>query len=76
MKKYKKIAYPLALFPLTGFLGVHQLYLMNLKNSLFDIWLRLTLQAIFYIYNLINLSNMVNEKNNKREPRCFVKIVF
>ena len=69
MKKNKTIAYLLALFPFTGFFGVHQLYLMNFKKFFIRLLAACTIigGVIFWFYDIVNLSNMINEKNNQRE---------
>ncbi len=64
MKKNITIAYLLAIFPLTGVFGVHQLYLMNFKKFFIRFCLAFTFfgGVFFWIYDLVNLSNMVDKK--------------
>ena len=66
MKK-KGFAYALALFPLFGLLGFHQLYLENFK--LFFIRLLAFCTIVggigFWVYDLVMLSKMVDKTNIK-----------
>jgi TM2 domain-containing membrane protein YozV len=68
MKK-KGFAYALALFPLFGLLGFHQLYLENFK--LFFIRLLAFCTIVggigFWVYDLVMLSKMVDKTNIKIE---------
>lgn len=76
MKKNITIAYLIALFPLTGLLGGHQLYLFNFKKFIIRIIAHLTIVGgvILWIYDLINLPKMVNEFNDKRDNEIDVII--
>ncbi|MCH4552768.1 NINE protein [Aestuariibaculum lutulentum] len=76
MKKNITVAYLLAIFPLTGLLGVHQLYLLNFKRFFIRLisWLTVIGVLIFWIYDLINLPKMVNQHNKTRENQVNVII--
>lgn len=76
MKKNITIAYLIALFPLTGLLGAHQLYLFNFKKFIIRLLVLPTIigAIIFWIYDLINLPKMVNEFNNKRDSQIDIII--
>lgn len=76
MKKNITVAYLIALFPLTGLLGGHQLYLYNFKKFIIRILAHLTIIGgiILWIYDLINLPKMVNEFNNKRDNQIDIII--
>lgn len=68
MKKLS-IAYALALFPITGILGAHQLYLENFKKFIVRLFACVTIIGglLFWIYDLIHLTKQVNEFNAKAE---------
>ncbi len=65
MKRNITIAYLIALFPPTGILGFHQLYLQNFKKFL----IRLTIIGglILWIPDLINLPKMVRKFNRNAD---------
>lgn len=71
MKKNILIAYLLALFPLTGLLGIHQLYLGNFKKFFIRIIMHLTIVGglILWIYDLMKLPEMVRESNEISENK-------
>lgn len=69
MKKNVQIAYLIAIFPITGFLGFHQLYLFNFKGFLLRIFLAFTIigALAFWIYDLITLPKQVANYNLQKE---------
>lgn len=76
MKRNITIAYIIALFPLSGLLGMHQVYLFNFKKFIIRLLVLPTIigAIIFWIYDLIKLPKMVNEFNKKRENEIDVII--
>lgn len=71
MRKNLVIAYLIALFPLTGILGMHHLYLSNLKKFFIRLLACFTVIGgiIFWIYDLVVLPKYVNEANNRTEDK-------